>query len=66
MAVRDDEYVVCPHCCHPHGDAWEWCTSETPRSHVCDGCGQWFQAWAEYEVQYLTVPLAKQDGGEDE
>lgn len=52
--MTHDEYVICPHCGHEHGDAWEWCKSGTPQEVRCDACGQAFSAWAEYEVQYVT------------
>ena len=53
--ARDDEYVICPHCGEEHGDAWEWCADEMPHDVHCDGCGQTFKAWAEYNVQYVTT-----------
>lgn len=53
--TRDDEYVVCPHCEHEHGDAMEWCNSEEPQVVHCNGCQKPFTAWAEYEVQYVST-----------
>ena len=53
--ARDDEYVICPHCGAESGDAWEWCGSSDPKVFRCDDCGQQYQAWAEYSVQYVTT-----------
>lgn len=53
--MRDDEYVVCPHCNEEHGDAWEWCASEIPQVIRCQSCKQPFSARAEYSVQYVTT-----------
>jgi len=57
--TRDSENVICPHCGYKHGDAWEWCASETPSAHFCYDCGGQFKAWAEYDVQYIAVPLPR-------
>lgn len=54
---RDEEWVICPHCGYKHGVAWNWCADKTPSLHYCDDCDQKFKAWAEYEVQYVTMPL---------
>lgn len=53
------EYAICPYCGALHGDCSEWLTSERPQSVTCDGCGQEFRAWAEYDVQYVTAKLVK-------
>lgn len=53
--ARDDEYVICPHCGHEHGDAWEWCAQPEPKLTWCNRCEKPFQAWAEYEVRYVTT-----------
>jgi len=53
--ARDNEYVICPHCGEEHGDAWEWCPQPEPKVLRCQSCDQQFQAWAEYDVQYVTA-----------
>ena len=55
MMERDREYAICPHCGEGHGDCFEWLTSETPQDVECCGCGITFTAWAEYDVQYVTM-----------
>jgi hypothetical protein len=49
----DDQWAICPHCDHQHGDCWEW-VKEDERQHKCDKCGKAYVAWAEYSVTYNT------------
>ena len=59
MENRDPEYAVCPHCQYHHGDCWEFCPDEQPKTVTCGGCEKEFQAWAEYDVTYVTKQLEK-------
>jgi len=60
--VMDAEYVVCPYCNEPHGDAWEWAASETKGDRMeCERCGKVFVFWAEHDVTYITRDI---EGGE--
>ena len=52
--IRDNEYVVCPHCGEKHGDAWEWCASESAEEMNCQECEKPFWYWADYSVDYVT------------
>lgn len=51
--ARHGEYAICPHCGYEHGDCWEW-VKDRPRNTKCDGCGQTFSVYAEYDVVYIT------------
>lgn len=48
--MRDDEYVVCPHCGYKHNDAWEFRSGE----HSCEGCNGVFRVAVETTRTYTT------------
>lgn len=56
----DDHYVICPHCWHKHGDAWELTNNDDyEHERECDKCEKPFVCWSTTSVSYsarIKVP----------
>ena len=52
MEITDDynEDVICPHCCHNHGD------NPTEVEMMCDRCSKWFKI-EEFNGFFATIKL---------
>lgn len=64
-----DTYIVCPHCGHEHGDAWEYTDNDDLEHHVdCEECEREFACWSVtsvcYEAKALVGPDATKAGGQ--